>query len=80
MWYDGVKIISAGGFRNSSASIKAVALQVDASYGSNDTWFDDHQIGEPDGWSGTFLGVTNPPMINGNVKANVSEVNGEAST
>lgn len=79
LWYDSVQIINNGGFRNTATSIKSLHQQVDATYGTVETWFDDVQIGAA-GWEGVFNGVTNPAKINGVDKASILKVNGVVST
>ena len=49
-WYDGTKIVSAGGFRTSQSSGKNLQIGCDPqSSGSTDWWFDDVQVGESSG-------------------------------
>ena len=75
-WYDGTKIITAGGYfggHTGLASIKQVEIYVNIA----DIWVDDVQIGEATGsWSDTINGVSTPANVNGVAAANINNVNG----
>lgn len=75
-WYDDTKIITNGDYyAGNTGKTSAKSLQIGVS--AANLWFDDVQIGE--GWTGKYLGVTNPAKINGDDVSNITKVNGVQS-